>query len=101
LLVIVSCLFAIAGGWALSRAAFGLTTETFVQGARFLFSTYDVAMCLIKAVCFGGVVAFTGFHAGLRAAPGARGTGQAAMRAVVAACVWVLVLDFVIIFVMY
>jgi phospholipid/cholesterol/gamma-HCH transport system permease protein len=101
LLVIVSCLFAITGGWFLSRVGFGITTETFVQGARFLFSGYDVFVCLIKALFFGGVVAFTGLHAGLRAAPGARGTGQAAMRAVVAACVWILVLDFVIIFVMY
>lgn len=101
LLVVVSCLLALLGGWFLARTGFGITTETFVQGTRFLFSGYDVAVGLIKAVCFGGVVAFTGFHAGLRAAPGARGTGEAAMRAVVSACVWILVLDFVIIFVMY
>jgi len=60
-----------------------------------------VFVCLFKALIFGGVVAFSGYHAGLRASPGARGTGQAAMRAVVSACVWILVLDFVIIFVMY
>jgi phospholipid/cholesterol/gamma-HCH transport system permease protein len=101
LLVVISCLCAIAGGWLVARVSFGITTETYVQGARFLFSGYDVMVALIKSLCFGGVVTFTGFHAGLRAAPGARGTGQAAMQAVVAACVWILVLDFVIIFLMY
>lgn len=101
LLVVISCLCALLGGWFLSRASFGLTTETYVQGARFLFSAYDVVVCLLKAVVFGGVVAFSGYHAGLRASAGARGTGQAAMRAVVSACVWILVLDFVLIFVLY
>jgi phospholipid/cholesterol/gamma-HCH transport system permease protein len=100
-LTILSCLVAIFGGWLLSRLSFGLSTETYVQGARFLFSAYDVFVCVLKAVIFGGVVAFAGYHAGLRAAPGARGTGQAAMRAVVSGCVWILVLDFMIIFVMY
>ena len=101
LLVIISCLCAILGGWLLARHGFGLTTQIYVQGARFLFSTYDVFVGLVKAVVFGGVVAFTGFHAGYRAEPGARGAGRAAMSAVVAACVWILVLDFVIIFVLY
>jgi len=100
-LTIISVLCALIGGWLLSRLSFGLTTETYVQGLRFLFNGYDVFVSLLKALVFGGVVAFAGYHAGLRAAPGARGTGQAAMRAVVSACVWILVLDFVIIFVMY
>ena len=49
----------------------------------------------------GAVVAFSGFHAGMRAGSGAQGAGQAAMHAVVAGCVWILVLDFVVVFVMY
>lgn len=101
LLVVVSCLFALLGAWFLARTGFGITTETFVHGARFLFSGYDVLAGLVKAVCFGGVIAFAGFHAGLHAGPGARGTGRAAMNAVVAACTGILVLDFVIVFVMY
>ena len=101
LLVILSCVFALVGGWLLARSSFGLTTETYVQGMRFLFSGFDVIVCLIKSFVFGGVVTFAGFHAGLKAGPGARGTGQAAMNAVVSASVWILVLDFVIIFLMY
>jgi phospholipid/cholesterol/gamma-HCH transport system permease protein len=100
-LTVIACLCALFGGWLLSRASFGLTTQTYVQGLRFLFSGYDVFVCLLKAVVFGGVIAFAGYHAGLRAGAGARGTGQAAMRAVVSGCVWILVLDFAIIFVMY
>lgn len=101
LLVVVSCLFALFGGWLLSSVSFGLTTAAYVQGARLLFEGYDVLVGLVKAICFGGVVTFTGMHAGLRAEPGAHGTGRAAMHAVVAACVWILVLDFFIVFLMY
>lgn len=100
-LTVLACLCALVGGWLLARLSFNLSTQTYVQGARFLFSGYDVFVCLLKAVVFGGVVAFAGYHAGLRALPGARGTGQAAMRAVVSACVWILVLDFVLIFILY
>lgn len=101
LLVVFACLFALLGAWVLARTGFGITTETFVQGARFLFKGYDVVVGLVKAVLFGAVVAFTGFHAGLRARSGAQGAGQAAMRAVVSGCVWILVLDFAVVFVMY
>lgn len=101
LLVIFSCLCALAGGWLVTRFSFGLTSQAYIQGTRFLFKGYDVWVGLTKAFFFGGVVAFTGFREGLRAGAGARGVGQAAMKAVVAACVWILVLDFLVIFVMY
>jgi phospholipid/cholesterol/gamma-HCH transport system permease protein len=101
LLVIIACLFALIGAWLMARTGFGLSTESFVRGARFLFSGYDVLAALVKSACFGGALAFAGLHAGLRAEPGARGAGRAAMRAVVSGCVWILVLDFLIVFLMY
>lgn len=101
LLVVVSCLFAILGAWLMARTGFGITTGSFVRGARFLFSGHDVFAALLKAACFGGALAFAGLHAGLRAEPGARGAGRAAMRAVVSGCVWILVLDFLIVFTLY
>src|SRR5690606_8206096 len=101
LLVVIACLFALLGGWMLTRFSFDLTTETYVQGARFLFSGYDVVVGLVKSFFFGAALSFAGVHAGLRAEPGARGAGRAAMRAVVSGCVWILMLDFVIVFVMY
>ena len=101
LLVIFSCLCALVGGWLVARFSFDLTTQAYIQGTRFLFQGYDVWVGLLKAFCFGGVVAFTGFREGLCAGSGARGVGQAAMRAVVSACVLILVLDFVIIFLLY
>jgi phospholipid/cholesterol/gamma-HCH transport system permease protein len=101
LLVVISYLVALLGGWLVTRISFDLTTQAYVQGMRFLFQPYDVVVGLVKAFVFGGVVAFTGFHEGLRAGAGARGVGAAVMRAVVSACVWILVLDFVIIFVLY
>jgi phospholipid/cholesterol/gamma-HCH transport system permease protein len=101
LLVVFSYFVALFGGWLISRLSFDLTTQAYIQGARFLFQPYDVIVGMIKAFIFGGVVSFTGFHEGLRAGRGARGVGRAVMRAVVSACVWILVLDFLIIFILY
>ncbi len=101
LLVIISDCLALLGGWAVAYGTLGITSATYLHGLRFLFSTYDVWVGFVKSLCFGGVVAFMGFYHGLRAEAGAKGVGQAAMRSVVSSCVWILVLDFVIVFVVY
>lgn len=101
LLVCISDLLAIFGGWLLVTLSLGITTTTYVSGLRFLFSTYDVWVGLAKAFIFGGVVATLGYYHGLMAGAGARGVGQATMKAVVSSCVLILILDFVVVYVAY
>jgi phospholipid/cholesterol/gamma-HCH transport system permease protein len=101
LLVCISDLLAIFGGWLLVTISLGITTTTYVSGLRFLFSTYDVWVGLVKAVIFGGVVATMGYYHGLMAGAGARGVGQATMKSVVSSCVLILILDFVVVYVAY
>ena len=97
LVVIANCL-AILGGWAIAHWSLGLTTATYIHGARFLFDAYDLWIGLFKSMCFGFVVAFLGYYHGIRAGAGARGVGQATMRSVVSSCVSILVLDFFIVY---
>ena len=101
MLVVISDVLALFGGWLVARFSLGITTSTYVGGMRFLFDTYDVWVGLLKAVCFGIVVSFMGFYHGMRAEAGAKGVGQATMRSVVSSCVWILVLDFIIVYVVY
>ena len=99
LLVILADCLALLGGWAIAAGTLKVTTATYVHGIQFLFDTYDLWVGLLKAFCFGGVVALMGFYQGVKAGAGAKGVGQAAMRSVVSSCVWILMLDFVIVYV--
>jgi phospholipid/cholesterol/gamma-HCH transport system permease protein len=101
LLVVISDVLALFGGWLVAWGTLGVTTSTYVGGMRFLFDTYDVWVGFLKALCFGIVVSFMGYYHGIQAAAGAKGVGQATMRSVVSSCVWILVLDFVIVYVVY
>jgi phospholipid/cholesterol/gamma-HCH transport system permease protein len=101
MLVLIADLLALFGGWAIARWNLGLTTATYIHGARFLFDPYDLWIGLIKSVSFGLVVSFMGYYYGSRAEAGARGVGQATMRSVVTSCVLILVLDFFIVYVAY
>ena len=98
LLVVIANVLAILGGWAIARWSLGLTTATYIHGARFLFDAYDLWIGLFKSMCFGFVVTFLGYYHGIGAGAGARGVGQATMRSVVSSCVSILVLDFFIVY---
>ncbi len=95
-LTIFADALAMGGGFLVSNASLGVTPTTFIEGVKLFFFAGDVFGGLIKAFVFGGIIALMGCVAGLRAAGGAVGVGQAATRAVVASCVLVLVSDYVL-----
>ncbi len=97
LTIIANCL-ALVGGWMISVATLKLTSATYVFGLRFLFDPFDLYIGLFKAMVFGGVVVLMGYHNGLGAGAGARGVGQASMKAVVSSCVLILFFDFLIVY---
>jgi phospholipid/cholesterol/gamma-HCH transport system permease protein len=87
---------AIGGGFIVSNVALDISPKTFIEGMKIYFFAGDVFGGLIKAFCFGGIIALMGCVAGLRATGGAVGVGRAATRAVVASCVLILVSDYVL-----
>jgi phospholipid/cholesterol/gamma-HCH transport system permease protein len=95
-LTIFADVLAIGGGFVVSNVALGISPKTFIEGMKIYFFAGDVLGGLIKAFCFGGIIALMGCAAGLRATGGAVGVGRAATRAVVASCVLILISDYVL-----
>lgn len=65
----------------------------FESGLRLSFTTFQVFYSLVKALMFGGAIAFLCSYEGYTTAGGAEGVGQSTAKAVVISSVWILVLD--------
>ncbi len=96
ILVIVGSTVAILGGYLVSNITLDVSSPTFFNGVKMLFSSYDVLINQVKAVFFGGIVALSGVFFGYRTTGGAEGVGKATINAVVTALVLILVFDYVI-----
>jgi phospholipid/cholesterol/gamma-HCH transport system permease protein len=88
-------LLAIVGGLVVAVTTLNVSSAIFVQGLRTFFETEDVVSGLLKSLVFGIVIAHAGCYYGMSASGGAEGVGRATTRAVVAACVLILVNDYV------
>jgi phospholipid/cholesterol/gamma-HCH transport system permease protein len=87
-------LLAIFGGWLVAVTTLQVSSAIFVQGLRTFFEAQDVLGGLLKAFVFGVVIAHAGCFYGMHARGGAEGVGLATTRAVVAACVLILLNDY-------
>lgn len=99
-LTIIADFLAILGGWIDSIVLLGLTTHTYIAGLRFLFNPYYIFVGLTKSLFFGMIVALMGYYQGIHSGSGAKGVGQATMKAVVASSVGILIADFFITYIM-
>ncbi len=72
----------------------GMTHHLFVEGIKMHFYLEDLVAGLLKALFFGMIIATSGCFYGLRAGGGAEGVGRATMKAVVANCLGILILDY-------
>jgi phospholipid/cholesterol/gamma-HCH transport system permease protein len=95
-LTVFADVVAIAGGWLVSIATLDVSSHTFVSGLRLYFKIQDVISGLIKAVFFGGIIATMGCYYGLRSEGGAEGVGLATTHAVVASCLLILIVDYLL-----
>lgn len=80
-------------GW-LYNALMGVNSHAYVQNTLNYMEIWDVAVGLIKALIFGGVIAVIACWNGLRAEGGAKGVGRATTRTVVINAVAILILNF-------
>jgi phospholipid/cholesterol/gamma-HCH transport system permease protein len=87
---------AITGGMVVSMLTLDVTPQTFAEGARYFFDIGDIVTGLAKPFFFGGIIAMSGMYFGFNTRGGAEGVGRATMQAVVAACLSVLVADYVL-----
>jgi len=96
ILTIFADIVAILGGYLVSVLTLDVTSHTFVSGLKLYFKPQDVFSGLIKAFCFGGIIAMMGCYYGLRSEGGAEGVGLATTKAVVASCLMILIVDYLL-----
>ena len=93
LVVAFATALGIVAGWLTSISLLDLSTQEFVRGLRIFHQPFDVQFALIKSASFGAVVTGVGCYYGYETRGGAQGVGRATTRAVVAACMLILLLD--------
>ena len=83
----------IAAGWLTAVLATDVLSSQFKEGLQLYFAPFQVFYSLVKAVMFGGAIAFVCSYEGYITEAGAEGVGRSTAKAVVIASVAVLVLD--------
>jgi phospholipid/cholesterol/gamma-HCH transport system permease protein len=96
ILTIFADVVAIFGGYLVAVLTLDVSGHTFTSGLRLYFHLRDVFSGLIKAVFFGGIISTMGCYYGMRSEGGAEGVGVATTHAVVASCLLILVVDYLL-----
>jgi len=83
----------IIAGWLTAALATDVLSSQFVEGLKLGFAPFQFFYSLLKAVMFGGAIAFVCSYEGYITEAGAEGVGRSTAKAVVIASVAILVLD--------
>jgi len=86
----------ILGGMLVAYLSYDQSPHTYYEAVRNTFESRDLYSGLTKAAFFGGSIGLMGTFYGFRTEGGAEGVGKAVTSAVVASCVLVLALDYVL-----
>lgn len=73
-----------------------MTTYEFIKGMRMFFFEHDLFVGLVKAICFGMMIALIGSYKGLTTHNGAKGVGLSTTLSVVFASVAILIVDYLV-----
>ncbi|HET9407772.1 MAG TPA: ABC transporter permease [Candidatus Sulfotelmatobacter sp.] len=93
-LTILSDLVGLVGGLFVSKILLNLDARQYWSNAWESLVFQDVFMGLLKPVLFGFIIATVGCFYGMNARGGTQGVGRATTQAVVAASVFIIVVDF-------
>ncbi|UCF79894.1 MAG: ABC transporter permease [Candidatus Eiseniibacteriota bacterium] len=96
LITVFSDFLAIGGAYVVALLSLDVATNTFMEGLRLFFHLRDVFGGLVKSLFFGVVITMMGCYFGFNAEGGAEGVGRATTRAVVASCLLILILDYML-----
>ncbi len=86
----------VLGGLVVAYLSYDQAPHTYFEAVRNTFVSRDLYSGLTKAAFFGGSIGLMGTFYGFRTEGGAEGVGRSATQAVVASCVLVLALDYVL-----
>lgn len=95
-LVIVSNIIGVLGGYLIATERLGFNGAAYLATTRQYLEWDDVSSSLVKAAVFGFIIAMMGCYHGFRSMGGAAGVGRSTTNAVVSAFVLILLANLVI-----
>ena len=96
ILVIIADFFGIFGGLLACVNTLDINAYQFVKGLKSWFNPWDAVFGLIKSISFGFTITSIACYFGYYTKGGAQGVGRATTSTVVASCVSILILDYLL-----
>ncbi len=93
-LVILSNIAGNIGGYFVSTDVFGINSVAYIKNIQIYLSMHDLTYGLIKGAVFGLLISTIGCFMGFETTGGAKGVGKSTTKAVVVACVVILITDY-------
>ncbi|NJL80670.1 MAG: MlaE family lipid ABC transporter permease subunit [Richelia sp. RM2_1_2] len=101
ILTLLSLVTGMAGGLLIATNLYNLSDVQFLDSARNFLGIWDILSTMIKALCFGLLVAVIGCNWGLTTTGGAKGVGQSTTTAVVTALLIIFISNFFLSWIMF
>ncbi|MER3589179.1 MAG: ABC transporter permease, partial [Mastigocladus sp. ERB_26_1] len=101
ILTLLSLVTGMLGGLLIATNIYNLSDTQFLDSARNFLGTWDIISAMIKACCFGVLIAVIGCNWGLTTTGGAKGVGQSTTTAVVTALLIIFISNFFLSWLMY
>lgn len=101
ILTLLSLVTGMAGGLLIATNLYSLSDTQFLDSARNFLGLWDIVSAMIKALCFGLLVAVIGCNWGLTTKGGAKGVGQSTTTAVVTALLIIFISNFFLSWLMF
>jgi len=94
-------LVGIFGGYAVSSGLLSLSSGAYFGGIEDFVSMWDIINGLIKALVFGGIIAWVSCYNGYYCKHGAEGVGRASTKTMVHSSILILVADYIMTSIMF
>ncbi|MBP5971414.1 MlaE family lipid ABC transporter permease subunit [Brasilonema sp. CT11] len=101
ILTLLSLVTGMLGGLIIAINIYNLSENVFLDSARSLIGIWDIVSAMIKACCFGILIAVIGCSWGLTTTGGAKGVGQSTTTAVVTALLIIFISNFFLSWIMF
>ena len=101
ILTITSLITGMIGGLLIATNLYNLSQSVFIDSARNFLNVWDICSAIIKASCFGAMIAVIGCSWGLTTTGGAKGVGQSTTAAVVTALLTIFIANFLLSWLMF
>lgn len=101
ILTLLSLVTGMLGGLVVATNLYSLADTAFLDSARNLLGIRDIFSAMIKAFCFGLLIAIIGCSWGLTTTGGAKGVGQSTTTAVVTALLIIFISNFFLSWLMF